>query len=116
MVTVIEALIRHRQRVPLPKANSKGTRIAVPVLLAAKMALHNEMLAQNINKSELGRRLKQHLPQIDRLVNVRHGSQLDQLEAAFGALGKRLEITVVDALSEREVAADRHGRHPRQAK
>ena len=97
MVTVIEAHIKDRRSVPLPKAG-KGPRIAVPALLAAKVALHNEMLAQHVNKAELGRRLAQHPPQIDRLVNVRHGSKLDQLEAAFRALGKRLEIRVEDSV------------------
>lgn len=96
MVTIIEALIKDRRVVPSPR-NGPGPRIAVPALLAAKIALHNEMLKQGVNKAELGRRLDQHLPQIDRLVDVRHGSKLDQLEAAFQALGKRIDIRVVDA-------------------
>ena len=37
------------------------------------------------------------MPQVDRLVNQRHGTQLDQLEAAFAALNQRREITVTKA-------------------
>lgn len=96
MISIIEAHIKDRRPVPLPRS-ARGPRVIVPALLAAKVALHNEMLAQNVSKSELGRRLDQHLPQIDRLIDVRHASKLDQLEAAFAALGKQLSIHVDDA-------------------
>lgn len=96
LISIIEALINHRKPIPMP-TEGRGSAVYVPALLEAKIALHNEMLAQSVNKSELGRRLDQHLPQIDRLVDVRHGSQLDQLEAAFEALGKRLTIRVEDS-------------------
>lgn len=101
LVTMLEFLIKDRRPIPAPTAGRRGVRIAVPALLSAKIALHNEMLAQRVNKAELGRRLRQHLPQIDRLVDVRHGSKLDQLEAAFHALGKQLEISVRDVAHER---------------
>jgi hypothetical protein len=54
------------------------------------------MRAGNIGKAELARRLHWHLPQVDRVLHVKHGSQLDQMEAAFAALGKKLVLTVVD--------------------
>lgn len=113
LVTILEALIRDRRPIPAPTAG-EGPLVSVPALLTAKIALHNEMLAQQVNKSELGRRLKQHLPQIDRLVNVRHGSKLDQLEAAFKALGKRIEIRISD--EPRSVAHERKPSQPRVAR
>jgi hypothetical protein len=54
------------------------------------------MRQRQVGKAELAKRLDWHLPQVDRVLNVRHGSQLDQLEAAFGALGKKLVLRVVD--------------------
>jgi hypothetical protein len=36
-----------------------------------------------VGKAELARRLDCHLPQIDRLLAMTHGSQFEQLEAAF---------------------------------
>jgi hypothetical protein len=54
------------------------------------------MRATHVNKSELARRLDWHLPQVDRCLNVRHGSQIDQMEAAFAALGKKLVVNVID--------------------
>lgn len=107
IVSMLEFLIKGRRTIPTPRPG-RGPTVSVPALLAAKVCLHNEMLDQNVTKSELGRRLKQHLPQIDRLVDVRHGSKLDQLEAAFGALGKRLELSITEARprARRAIAAE----------
>ncbi|MEO6958819.1 MAG: type II toxin-antitoxin system HicB family antitoxin [Burkholderiaceae bacterium] len=45
-------------------------------------------------KAELARRLNVHMPQVDRLVDLRHSSKLENIEAAFHTLGKNLEISV----------------------
>ena len=55
------------------------------------------MRAQKIGKAELARRLNCHLPQVDRLLDLLHSSRLEQLEAAFRAVGKRLTIAVEEA-------------------
>ena len=55
------------------------------------------MRTAGIGKAELARRLNCHLPQVDRLLDLRHASRLDQLEAAFRALGKQLSIEVSTA-------------------
>ena len=46
---------------------------------------------------EAARRLGWHGPQVDRLLDLRHKSRMDQLEAAFRALGRKLGIEVVKA-------------------
>ena len=95
-LTGVEFMIRSRQAVPAPRA-AGGTRFPVSALVASKVALHNLMIREKVNRAELSRRLNMHRPQVDRLVNLRHGSQIDQLEAAFGALGQRLEIGMTKA-------------------
>jgi antitoxin HicB len=55
------------------------------------------MRTARVSKAELGRRLNCHMPQVDRLLDLRHASRLDQLEAAFHALGKQLSIQVSEA-------------------
>jgi antitoxin HicB len=55
------------------------------------------MRAARVGKAELARRLNRHLPQVDRLLDLRHASRLDQLEAAFRALGKRLSVQIHEA-------------------
>ncbi len=37
---------------------------------------------QDIHKAELARRFGWHMPQVDRLFDLRHASKLDQIEAA----------------------------------
>ncbi len=63
----------------------------------AKLALYTAMRIARVSKSELARRLNCHMPQVDRLLDLRHASRLDQLEAAFHALGKQLSIQVSEA-------------------
>ncbi len=96
MLTGLMFMIRTRRTIPAPRTTG-GYRVEVPATVAAKIALHNSMLEQGINRAELSRRLDLHRPQVDRLVDVRHASRIDQLEAAFGALGQRLEISVSKA-------------------
>jgi antitoxin HicB len=65
-----------------------------PALTEAKLALYSAMRAERITKSELARRLNCHLPQVDRLLDLPHGSPLDQLEPAFRALGKQRSVEI----------------------
>jgi antitoxin HicB len=55
------------------------------------------MRTAKVGKAELARRLNRHLPQVDRLLNLRHASRLDQLEAAFRALGKQISVLISEA-------------------
>ena len=97
LLTIFDAYMKDRRPIPAPSAVTKRrVAVDVPALESAKIALYQAMQAQRINKSELARRLKWHLPQVDRVLKIRHGSQLDQLEAAFDALGKRLVVDVQD--------------------
>jgi antitoxin HicB len=71
--------------------------VPLPVLAEAKISLYREMLARDLRKAELARRLGRHKPQVDRLLDLRHDSRLDQIEQAFNALVKRVTIAVEDA-------------------
>lgn len=92
--TVIEAYIRDRRDIPTPSAVT-GAWVTLPSLVATKVQIYNAMRAQKVGKAELAKRLGAHLPQIDRLLDLKHGSKLDQLEAAAHALGAHLEIKLV---------------------
>jgi antitoxin HicB len=85
-----------RKEIPLPRAR-RGPFVSLPALSAAKVALYQRMRKMGISKAELGRRLKLHPPQVDRLLNMKHASRLDQLEKAFLAVGKRLTVALEDA-------------------
>lgn len=84
-------------RKPLPVASKakRGQRTVRPSALeGAKLGVYQAMTEQGIKKAELARRLGWHLPQVDRLFDLRHASRLDQIEAAARALGRHLEVRV----------------------
>ena len=96
LATAIDAYIKDRRDIPLPSPKVAKHRVTVPALVEAKIQLYETMRAAKIGKSELAKRLDWHLPQVDRLLAMTHGSKLDQLESAFQAMGKRLVIGVED--------------------
>ncbi len=112
LATAIDAYIKDRRDIPLPSAIAATHRVTVPALVEAKIRLYETMREARIGKSELARRLDWHLPQVDRLLAMTHGSRLDQLESAFGAMGKRLVIGVEDvsALGARRKTTSAHRR------
>ena len=96
LATVVDAYIRDKRDIPLPSAKITKHRVTMPALMEAKVALYNAMRSARVTKSELARRLHWHLPQVDRLLAMTHGSRLAQVEAALRALGKRLVVGVED--------------------
>jgi len=96
LLTIFDAYIKDRREIPAP-SERRGESIELPALESSKIELYRAMRAGNVGKAELARRLDWHLPQVDRVLNVHHGSQIDQLEAAFSALGKKLVVTVIDS-------------------
>ena len=91
--TMFIAFIGERQDIPKPSRPRKGQRtVTLPTLSAAKVSLYRTMRGQGVRKADLARRLHCDFRQVDRLLDLRHRSRLDQIDAALAALGKRLEI------------------------
>lgn len=94
--TALEIYFDERRPVPLPSKARKGqSTVVLPAIEEAKVLLWNEMQAQNIRKAELARRLNVHMPQIDRLFNLKHSTKVEFIEQAAKALGKKLQVTLV---------------------
>nr|WP_250533329.1 type II toxin-antitoxin system HicB family antitoxin [Caballeronia sp. AZ10_KS36] len=93
--SAIEMYFDEKRELPPPSKPRKGQAVVrLPALVVSKVLLANEMVRQGVRKSELARRLNVHMPQVDRLLNPRHPSKLDAIEAALKSLGKRLSISV----------------------
>jgi antitoxin HicB len=75
----------------------KYRSVEPPALAAVKAELYRAFLASGMRKAELARRLGIPKANIDRLFNVRHSTRIEQLEAAFRAIGKGMTIGVKDA-------------------
>lgn len=93
--TALEIYIEERREIPKPRKAKKGDLVVrLPAQAAAKALLHNEMIRQGIRKSDLGRRLGLKDAQIARLLDMRHSTKLETLEAAIEAVGRHLTICV----------------------
>ena len=96
--TAFVALISDRERIPRPSRPRRGQKVVkLPALSAAKLALYEAMREAGVRKADLARRLNWHMPKVDRLLDLRHASRIDQLEAALAALGKKLVLDIEDA-------------------
>lgn len=84
-----------RKPLPIPSKPKRGQKTVRPSALeCAKLGVYQAMMEQGIRKAELARRLGWHMPQVDRLFDLKHASRLDQIEAAARALGKHIEVSV----------------------
>lgn len=96
--TAMAFYFEERRSVPLPSEPLEGERLVeLPVSLSAKVLLLNEMLAQRVRPVELARRLNTSPQEVNRLTDLRHRTRIDRIAAALAALGKRLEMRVVQA-------------------
>jgi antitoxin HicB len=85
---------------PLPVPSAAGTAEALVPLSAlgmAKTGLYQAMREQGVGNAELARRLRWHLAQVSRVLDLRHASKMEQVEAALAALGLRLIVDVAKA-------------------
>lgn len=84
-----------RRPLPVPSKPKRGQATVRPSALeCAKLGVYQAMMDQGIRKAELARRLGWHMPQVDRLFDLKHASRLDQIEAAARVLGRHIEVTV----------------------
>lgn len=79
--------VRERRGLPRPSSRCTGAVIALPPLVAAKLALYQAMLQQGVTNVALAERLGLTEGAIRRLVDPNHASRIEKIEAALEALG-----------------------------
>lgn len=94
LVDVLEQCMRDRRRIPRPSRKRGGPIIEPPVLVAAKVALYQAMKQNALSNVAMARELSTVEGTVRRLIDLRHRSHVDQVEAALAMLGKRLVVTV----------------------
>ena len=95
--TMFMGIISDREEIPQPSPARGRVFVELPALTEAKLMLYRSMRRLGVGKAELARRLGWHMPQVDRLLDLRHASRLDQLELAFRVLGRQLTIEIHEA-------------------
>ena len=97
--SILGELIRRGEQLPRArKHRGKNYRIvALPALQSAKAELYSTFRASGVKKAELARRIGIPKTNVERLFDLDHASRFDQIEAAFHAIGKKIEVHVSDA-------------------
>lgn len=97
LATAMDFYFEDKRIVPVPSLPRRGqVLVDLPPSIAAKVLLMNEMLLQGTRNAELARRMKVRPQEINRLTTLRHPTKIDTIALALKALGKRLEVRVVD--------------------
>src|SRR4051812_14614281 len=94
---VIASMIDEGDEIPRPTSTGRGLPVALPLLTSLKLELYWALRETGITRAELARRLGWNRESVDRLFRVGHQSRPEQLEAAFRALGRRVDIRVRQA-------------------
>src|ERR1700683_572226 len=90
--------LSRREEIPTPSAAKRGQRLVpVPLSLAPKLALYLAMRDQQINNSDLARRLGIHERVIRRMLDPEHATKAEKIQAALAILGKQMTVEVRDA-------------------
>ena len=93
--TAFSIYIDMRSVIQAPRPAKDGDYIVrLPIKVAAKVLLFNEMMAQGVTKAEMARRLGGFQTSADRLLSVRHSTRLETIEGAFKVLGRHLDLRV----------------------
>ena len=93
----IAARMAHWRDVPPGDSPVGADVVELPLLASVKLLLYRQCRASDVTRAELARRLGWHREQVDRLFRLEHASRLDQIEAAFRALGRAVDVAVRDA-------------------
>jgi antitoxin HicB len=90
--------LSRREEIPTPSPAKRGQRLVpVPLWLAPKLALYLAMRDEQFNNSQLARRLGVHERVIRRMLDPRHATKAEKIQAALAALGKQMTVEVRDA-------------------
>jgi antitoxin HicB len=82
--------------IPMPSVPKRGQHLVeLPASSSVKVILFNELLSQKVRPAELARRLSIPRQHVQRLLDLRHPTKLDNIAAALKALGKTLDIQAV---------------------
>jgi antitoxin HicB len=94
----LSGYIKRREAIPAPRIHYGGhiVHIALPVVVDAKVALYELMRSKDRKKADLAKALNRQPSEIDRLLNLRHRSRMDDIESAFRILGATLSININD--------------------
>jgi antitoxin HicB len=98
LAEAIAGRIARGDEIPAPSKAKRGQHlISVPLYLAPKLALYLAMRERRIPNTELSKRLGVSETVVRRMLNPKHHTKPEKIQAALAALGKRIVVTFEDA-------------------
>lgn len=94
--TIFISIINDRLPIPAPTPANGRPLVSPTLQVALKISIYDAMRSRGWRKADLARALARDPRQIDRLLDPRHSSTLQQLEAALAACGKRATVETMD--------------------
>ncbi len=93
LIAALSGYLGARRDIPAPSAAKGRPLVALPALVAAKVALYRAMRADDIGNTALAARLGVSEGAVRRLLDLDHRSHIGQIEKALQAFGQRLTIS-----------------------
>jgi len=98
LAEAIAGRIARGDDIPLPSKPKQGQRlVGVPLYLAPKLALYLAMRERGVPNTELAGRLGVSETVVRRMLDPKHNTKPEKIQAALVALGKRIVVTFEDA-------------------
>jgi antitoxin HicB len=98
LAEAIAGRIVRGDEIPFPSKPKRGQHlISVPLFLAPKLALYLAMRQGRITNAEVARRLGVSETVVRRMLNPKHVTKPERIQAALSALGKRIVVGFEDA-------------------
>ena len=98
LATALAGYVHEKWDIPSPSEAVAGHElVAVPAVIAAKLALYSAMRAQRITKVELASRLGISESAVRKLANPDHRSHVGQVQKALRAVGRTIKVEVTAA-------------------
>ena len=92
LVAALGGYIDGRHDIPEPSPRRGRPLVALPALVAAKIALYRAMRERGLSNAALARQVGTVEGAVRRLIDLDHRSHIGQVEAALHALGQRLVV------------------------
>ena len=92
LIAALGGYIEGRRDIPRPSPGRGHPLVALPALVAAKIALYRAMRERGLGNAALAKRLGTVEGTVRRLLDLDHRSHIGQVEAALHVLGQRLVV------------------------
>lgn len=95
LVVALSGYLDDRRNIPKPsKPKSGQMTVALPPLIASKLAIYQAMQDQKVTQADLAEKLHCDARQIRRLLDLDHHSRMDLIDDALHELGKQLVVDI----------------------